>query len=927
MTAVSGANPRRLWPAWLLVGFGVQLAGWAWAAAPAPPSNLSASCTVPSSSLVGFKWVWQDNSTNEDFFDIQYRFNSSDPWETIALAPSNSTSYADFYGASVTPGTIISFRMKSVKSTNGTNESSSASNTYILTIPSASFNAPGQFTATLISGDTVALRWKDNSTTEEGFYIEAREVPGGSFAPVRWVWFNTTNMFLTLVPGADYEFRMRGAKGSNPEQYTGYSSTSLVQMPFAPPTNLTASATTETNVHLAWPDSSDVEDLYVLQWRFEGDETWYFLTETAANVTNVDVGVYPGSAYEFRMFAGYQYSADGIAYSQPSAVATATTPFYAPSNLQAVAVTDSEVSLTWQDNSQVETGYQALIRDVGATSWQSLETYATSAIFDYLYAGQAFEFAVRAYFEDEYANRVYSDISSVITVATHDAFDYYRDYEPIQYGVPFTYQIETTLGTSLTSLAVGTLPDGLTFNPSTAEISGTPTVSGVYQVPMEAVFADGWTNSRTLTLRIVRPAAAPLLGLPIADAALSVGGTATVELADKFSDPDVESAVRMSTSVGDIDIMLYASLTPETVTNFLGYVNRGDYEGVTIHRADPAFVVQGGGYKATAAPDSFAHIPTVSSPTNEPGISNVRGTIAMAKRGGDPNSATSEFFFNLADNNDPDQPMSLDNQNGGFTVFGRVSVPGMQVVDAIEALPRGTYAVDLEGFSWTNDWPMNAESAPPDMDQSKLVQINSVAPIPLLSHGVASNTNPAVVDAAVTNGQLTLCALAPGESAITIAATDLDGNTVFQTFDVEVTQSFAQWAGASSFPGGLSAPGDDADHDGLCNLHEFAFLTDPGHPDGPNGQPVFSLSGVPGALTPKITFKLRKYTDALSCSVEASNDLVSWETIWDSGDGLSLPHVQAQDQGAYYLIDVEQPEPPLGAARQFLRVRVSSAGP
>ena len=107
----------------------------------------------------------------------------------------------------------------------------------------------------------------------------------------------------------------------------------------------------------------------------------------------------------------------------------------------------------------------------------------------------------------------------------------------------------------------------------------------------------------------------------------------------------------------------------------------------------------------------------------------------------------------------------------------------------------------------------------------------------------------------------------------------------------------------------------------------LAFLTDPGHPDGLNGRPIFSLSGVPGALTPKITFKLRKYTDALSYRVEASTDLVSWETIWDSGDGLSFPHVQAQDQGPYYLVDVEQPEPPLGAARHFLRVRVSSESP
>jgi cyclophilin family peptidyl-prolyl cis-trans isomerase len=379
--------------------------------------------------------------------------------------------------------------------------------------------------------------------------------------------------------------------------------------------------------------------------------------------------------------------------------------------------------------------------------------------------------------------------------------------------------------------------------------------------------------------------------------------------------------------VGDIDIILYASLTPETVTNFLAYVGRGDYGGVTIHRAEPGFVVQGGGYKATAAPDSFAHIPTEPSPMNEPGISNVRGTIAMAKRGGDPNSATSEFFFNLADNNDPDNPMSLDNQNGGFSVFGRVSAPGMEVVDAIAALPRETYVTDLEGMSWTNAWPMNAESAPPTMDQSKLVVINSVTPVPPLSHFVASNTNPAVVSGVVTNGQLELSALEPGQSEITVTATDLDGNAVSQTFDVRVTQSFEQWAGRSSFPGGLSAPGDDGDNDGLCNLHEFAFLTDPAQPDGPNGRPVFSLSNVAGAMTPKITFRLRKYTDALSYRVEASTNLVSWEEVWSSSDGLSVPDVHAEDRGDYYLVTVERTGLPPGAVRHFLRVVASSTSP
>jgi cyclophilin family peptidyl-prolyl cis-trans isomerase len=151
--------------------------------------------------------------------------------------------------------------------------------------------------------------------------------------------------------------------------------------------------------------------------------------------------------------------------------------------------------------------------------------------------------------------------------------------------------------------------------------------------------------------------------------------------------------VRMETNLGVIDIELYDMQAPLTVTNFLNYAARGDYNGTAIHRSVPGFVIQGGGYVfagyALGFPVVF-HIPEDPPVLNEfsPTRSNVRGTIAMAKLGGDPNSATSEWFFNLADNS-----ANLDNQNGGFTVFGRV-IAGMNVVDTIAGL-RVLYAPGL----------------------------------------------------------------------------------------------------------------------------------------------------------------------------------------------------------------------------------------
>ena len=141
------------------------------------------------------------------------------------------------------------------------------------------------------------------------------------------------------------------------------------------------------------------------------------------------------------------------------------------------------------------------------------------------------------------------------------------------------------------------------------------------------------------------------------------------------------TVVRFHTTLGDVDVEIFEDTTPRTAANFLGYVDRGDYTNSFIHRSVPGFVVQGGGYYVTSS-RQIASIPTRAPVVNEPRYSNVRGTIAMAKLGNDPNSATSQWFFNLTDNS-----ANLDNQNGGFTVFGQIrNSYGQAVVDAIAAL-------------------------------------------------------------------------------------------------------------------------------------------------------------------------------------------------------------------------------------------------
>jgi len=133
--------------------------------------------------------------------------------------------------------------------------------------------------------------------------------------------------------------------------------------------------------------------------------------------------------------------------------------------------------------------------------------------------------------------------------------------------------------------------------------------------------------------------------------------------------------VRMDTSKGEVVIELLIDEAPAASLNFLQYVEDGFYDGTVFHRVVPDFVVQGGGFLPGGVAQTGLRDPIVNE--FSPDRSNLRGTVAAAKVGDDPDSATSQFFFNLADNSE-----NLDNQNGGFTVFAHVA-DGMDVVDSI----------------------------------------------------------------------------------------------------------------------------------------------------------------------------------------------------------------------------------------------------
>ncbi|MEP6715482.1 MAG: peptidylprolyl isomerase, partial [Terriglobia bacterium] len=198
------------------------------------------------------------------------------------------------------------------------------------------------------------------------------------------------------------------------------------------------------------------------------------------------------------------------------------------------------------------------------------------------------------------------------------------------------------------------------------------------------------------------------------------------------------------TNVGSIDVVLTPDVAPLTVANFMNYVNSGTYINTIIHRSVPGFVIQGGGFQLVN------HVvvvpPTNAAVTNEPNVSNTRGTIAMAKTS-DPNSATDQWFFNLADNG-----ATLDSAaNNAFTVFGHITnAAGLAVMDKIASFM--VYPGTSINPAFT-DLPLNNFRG--TLQDGNFVLVTSIVQLPVLTNASYEDAASAVLSN--TTG------IAPGE--------------------------------------------------------------------------------------------------------------------------------------------------------------------
>lgn len=774
---------------------GIFLSAASAIAAPAAPSDLK----VTPLGVNSFLMEWKDNSTDETGWDVQIALGSGTPQHFLFLPGANTTSFVAI--TNPLPGQKLNFAIASYNGLTGAEDiSSSSASVQVRALTPSTFGAPTLLHATLVDDGRVNLTWQDNSTSEFGYLMEYKLTTDtawqtfGSVQPGITFNYSTADYLLTqsLLQATGYSFRVRAYKTSptHVTTFTAYSNEiQITTKTFQAPTDLVVTAKPEGVFSFSWKDNSSLEYGYEIQGK-SGTADFTSLGTVGADITSAnDVPNFTyDTDYQFRV-RGYRITGTQAApvtvYTEFSnVVLIKSTPLAAPTSFASSAVTENSITLTWKDNSTHETDYELDWRLAGAAAFttntmaSNTQTYTLAN----LQPGKWYELRLRT---SDLFSGAKSTYTRSLKIRTKDTITSNLS-PPITFGSLFNYTVYVSNLSSLANLTVTGLPAGLTYSATTRKITGTPTVEGEITVTLTATYKNGTSITKNLVLRIIRPLAAPVVTSVIPSVKLAVASSTVRHVAGRFADPDTQSAARLTTTAGIVDVILYSLATPKTVNNFLDYIDAGKYNDTFFHRAQSSasgnlYIVQGGGFAYTPA-NKFTQVVTFPAVQNEPGISNREGTIAMAKLGGDPNSATSQFFVNLDNVN----ASNLDAQNGGFTVFGRIAGNGLAVMKSIMNLQRKNYTVTFgtTPISLT-DVPVTTATTATDIEPQYLVKLTTVDAAPILTYAVNSLNN-AVATASLAGTDITITGVKKGYTKIHVTATDLDGQSVTQDIPVNV---------------------------------------------------------------------------------------------------------------------------------------------
>ena len=572
-------------------------------------------------------------------------------------------------------------------------------------------------------------------------------------------------------------------------------------------------------------------------------------------------------------------------------------PPAAPDNFSGISLKPREVLFTWQDNSENEDGFEFFISQDNNVSWTLLGQTApdkTSLSITGFPIGITIGTRIRAInadgtseFSEIYAVSLFDCTLSVEQPCLRGSMG-----DNVNIPVAFT-------GFQQPDITTQQLPEGLSYDALTQSISGTIAETGYFQSTLTAKEND---NQRKASIGITI-IDAPEVIVPLSISGFKDTDATTINLLDVFNDPDTESTVLIETSLGNVPITLFDSSAPATTENFKAYMNDGDWKDSVVHRAIPGFIVQAGGY-ISEENGAFGSVPDDPPIINE--YSDLRpnacGTLSMAKLGGQPDSATNEWFVNLADN-----AQNLDFQNGGFTSFARILGNGMEVFEAIASLPQGTFGVSVDGISRTfSNWPLQQVSANSPLP-SELVMIKDIVPVASMNFELVSNSRPVVAKVvldgnsfAITHGAET------GQTTVTISATDLDSARTEHSFTITTEESYSSWS--ENLGAGL--PGKDDDGGGLINAQEFAFGANPTTGTDDNTRiPAFVTITDGENAQAALQFYHRRFAPDLDIRIEATSDLKTWQMIWSSADGMEVPAViNVREEGFFHKVTLSIPE-------------------
>lgn len=716
------------------------------------------SLVVTPDAEGSFKFKWKDRSKAETGYELQQqvgngRFTSPG---TFAANTSSTSAIKDFPLESE-----IKFRIRAYHTSGNKKVYSKFSNTFATR--STGLAKPDSFAVTGTTDTSIKVKWKDNSGRESGYLIEYRKLGATAFTRVSADANSSSHSITGLEPGEIYQMRVRAK-----EALSGKDSavSPLIQ-----------GKTREGLVgEFTQPLVPGVGFFYQIVLSNTGSLTDLNVTGLPAglvfNKTNRTISGTTNQESGFSVVVTAKFS-DGSTSTRTLTLQNNTSPAK-PADFVVTGTTDTSVSLAWTDNSAREKGYRIEYRKLGAPHFRAVSTGANAAAYtiDGLESGQDYEFQLSAAGTAAGSFSPYTDL-----VQSRTMEGIIGDIDPLlTLGTTFHYEIQLSDSANLTSLTVIGLPDGLTFDEPSATISGTVDHVGTFALTVTATFSDESTSVRTVNVRSIAP---PVIDDAFDARNVGIASSVSVSVEGKFSDPDTASAAHFETTSGQFDMIFFPADAPLTVDNFMDYIDAGAYDDTFFHRVPRNFVVQGGGYKYTEA-DGFSEVTKFAPVVNEPGISNLRGTVAMAKIGGDPDSATCEWFVNVKDNS-----ANLDVQNGGFTVFGRVPASGMTVIDQIRDLPVSDYQITANSTKRDlGDVPIDDVTAPAVLDPAKLVKIQSVGPAPILSYEVVS-LDPDIATAVLAGSDITITGVSTGSTTLQVTATDLDGNSVSQ--DIAVT--------------------------------------------------------------------------------------------------------------------------------------------